>query len=107
MPAISSSIRWLYWARRSFTSVFLRARSAVHWRRNLIPHQAMPGALNGFTRSAVSSTVSDRSSSIGAVGEAQAKEWPGAIRPALPALARVATSFSFSSTVTSWPYLAR
>jgi len=68
---------------------------------------AMPGALNGFTRSAVSSTVSERSSSFGAVGEAHAKEWPGAIRPALPALASVATSCSYSTTVTSWPDFAR
>jgi hypothetical protein len=49
---------------------------------------------------AVSSTVRDRSSSFGADGEAHAKEWPAAMRPALPPLASVATSNSFSRTVT-------
>ena len=67
----------------------------------------MPGALNGFTRRAVSSTVSDRSSSLGADGDAHAKECPAAMRPALPALASVATSDSRSTTVTSWPDFAR
>ena len=41
------------------------------------------------------------------IGEAQAKEWPGAIRPALPPLARVASSLSFSIRVTSCPSRAR
>ncbi len=38
---------------------------------------------------------------MGAVGDAHPKEWLGAIRPALPALAAVATSASRSTTVTS------
>src|SRR5437879_3001369 len=68
--AIWSSIRWLYCARRSLTRVFLVARSALHSRRNRRPQNIMPGALKGFTRSAVSSTVNERSSSFGAEGDA-------------------------------------
>ena len=71
---IWSSIRWLYCARRSLTSVFLDERSALHSRRNFSPHSAMPGAFKGLMRNAVSSTVSERSSSAGAVGDAQANE---------------------------------
>src|SRR6185295_9572244 len=43
----------------------------------------------------------------GARGEAHEKEWPGAMMPALPAVAsRPSPSFS-STIVTSWPALAR
>ena len=56
------------------TSVFLDERSALHSRRNFSPHSAMPGAFKGLMRNAVSSTVSERSSSAGAVGDAQANE---------------------------------
>src|SRR5258705_11279595 len=43
----------------------------------------------------------------GARGDAHAKEWPGAMIPAFPAVAsRPKPSFS-SSTVTSWPARAR
>src|SRR2546426_909411 len=45
-------MRWLYWASRSLTSVFLSARSALHSRRNRKPQAAMPGALRGLTLSA-------------------------------------------------------
>jgi hypothetical protein len=56
---------------------------------------------------AVSSPRSERKSMAGARGEAQAKECPGAMIPALPALAS-SPSPSFSSRiVTSWPALAR
>src|SRR5262245_60089639 len=43
----------------------------------------------------------------GARGEAQAKEWPGAMIPALPAEASRPTPSFSSITVTSWPALAR
>src|SRR5881397_3622639 len=56
---------------------------------------------------AVSAPRSDCQSMRGARGEAHAKEWPGAMIPALPAVAsRPSPSFS-STTVTSWPALAR
>src|SRR5712691_9232054 len=56
---------------------------------------------------AVSAPRSDCQSMRGARGEAHAKEWPGAIIPALPAVAsRPSPPFS-SATVTSWPALAR
>src|SRR5437899_1721635 len=60
-----------------------------------------------LTRMAVSAPRSDCQSMRGARGEAHAKEWPGAMIPALPAVAsRPSPSFS-STTVTSWPALAR
>src|SRR2546422_1812871 len=56
---------------------------------------------------AVSAPRSDCQSMRGARGEAHAKEGPGAMIPALPAVAsRPSPSFS-STTVTSWPALAR
>src|SRR5207249_9053223 len=56
---------------------------------------------------AVSAPRSESSSMRGARGEAHANEWPGAMIPALPPVAsRPSASFS-SSTVTSWPALAR
>src|SRR2546425_10414747 len=56
---------------------------------------------------AVSAPRSDCQSMRGARGEAQAKEWPGAMIPAWPAVAsRPSPSFS-STTVPSWPALAR
>src|SRR5689334_2797494 len=56
---------------------------------------------------AVSAPRSDCQSMRGARGDAHAKEWPGAMIPAFPAVAsRPKPSFS-SSTVTSWPARAR
>src|SRR5262250_3332881 len=56
---------------------------------------------------AVSLPRSESQSMRGARGDAHAKEWPGAMIPALPELAsRPSASFS-SSSVTSWPVLAR
>src|SRR5713101_1885094 len=56
---------------------------------------------------AVSAPRSDCQSMRGARGEAQANEWPGAMIPAFAAVAsRPSASFS-STTVTSWPALAR
>src|SRR5215813_5199 len=56
---------------------------------------------------AVSPPRSESQSMRGARGDAHAKEWPGAMIPALPELAsRPSASFS-SSSVTSWPALAR
>src|SRR5262244_3436899 len=43
----------------------------------------------------------------GARGEAHANEWPGAMIPALPALASRPTPSFSSRIVTSWPALAR
>src|SRR5262245_13303118 len=43
----------------------------------------------------------------GARGDAHANEWPGAMMPALPAEASRPTPSFSSSTVTSWPALAR
>src|SRR6266481_2856929 len=56
---------------------------------------------------AVSAPRSDCQSMRGARGEAHANEWPGAMIPAFAAVAsRPSASFS-STTVTSWPALAR
>src|SRR5213592_5228667 len=56
---------------------------------------------------AVSAPRSESSSMRGARGEAHANEWPGAMIPAFAAVAsRPSASFS-STTVTSWPALAR
>src|SRR6266571_7997214 len=98
---------WLYWQRRSLTSVLWRARADVHSRRKRSPHVYSRGSVPSLTRMAVSAPRSDCQSMRGARGEAHAKEWPGAMIPALPAVAsRPSPSFS-STTVTSWPALAR
>src|ERR1051325_6735667 len=56
---------------------------------------------------AVSAPRNDSHSIRGARGDAHAKEWPGAMIPAFPAVAsRPRPSFS-SSSVTSWPARAR
>ena len=56
---------------------------------------------------AVSPPRSDCHSMRGARGEAHAKEWPGAMMPALPAVASSPIASFSSSSVTSWPALAR
>src|SRR4030095_6056161 len=84
-----------------------RARGAVHSRRKRSPHVYRCGSGASRTRMAVSSPRSERRSMAGARGDAHAKEWPGAMIPAFPAVAsRPKPSFS-SSTVTSWPPRAR
>src|SRR4030095_8636694 len=84
-----------------------RARGAVHSRRKRSPHVYRCGSGASRTRMAVSSPRSERRSMAGARGDAHAKEWPGAMIPALPALAsRPSPSFS-SRIVTSCPALAR
>ena len=56
---------------------------------------------------AVSWPRRDRSRSPGAAGDDQAKEWPGAIIPALAPLASRPTPGSASTRVTWWPSRAR
>jgi len=56
---------------------------------------------------AVSSPRSDCSSMRGARGEAHANEWPGAMIPALEAVASSPSASFSSTTVTSWPAFAR
>src|SRR5690349_8789669 len=104
---ISFITRWLYWHRRSLISVLRRARPAVHSRRKRSPQAYSSGSALSRRRMAVSAPRSDERSIFGARGEAHAKEWPGAMMPALPPVAS-SPSASFSSTsVTSWPALAR
>src|SRR3989442_10293443 len=56
---------------------------------------------------AVSAPRSDCQSMRGARGEAQANEWPGAMIPAFAAVASRPSACFSSTTVTSWPALAR
>ncbi len=65
------------------------------------------GSRRGRTRIAVSWPRRERRSIPGAFGEAHAKEWPGAMMPALPALASCPTPSCSSSNVTSCPSFAR
>src|SRR5438132_7430492 len=55
---------------------------------------------------AVSAPKSERTSMAGGRGEAQAEECPGAMIPALLAVASRPTPSSASTTVTSWPSVA-
>src|SRR5437899_488667 len=56
---------------------------------------------------AVSAPRSDCQSMRGARGEAHANEWPGAMIPAFAAVASSPSASFSSTTVTSWPSLAR
>src|SRR6266403_1801142 len=103
----SSITRWLYWQRRSLMSVLRRARSDVHSRRKRRPHAYSRGSAVSRTRIAVSAPRSDCQSMRGARGEAHANEWPGAMIPALPPVASSPTASFSSTSVTSWPALAR
>src|SRR6266446_8572243 len=98
---------WLYWQRRSLTSVLWRARADVHSRRKRSPHVYSRGSVPSRRRMAVSAPRRDCHSMRGARGEAHAKEWPGAMIPALPAEASRPTPAFSSRIVTSWPALAR
>src|SRR5882762_4037581 len=98
---------WLYWQRRSLTSVLRRARPLVHSRRKRRPHAYSSGSAVRRRRMAVSAPRSDCQSICGARGEAHAKEWPGAMMPALPPVASSPTASFSSTSVTSWPALAR
>src|SRR5256886_1053617 len=59
------------------------------------------------TRFAVSAPRSDCQSMRGARGDAHANEWPGAMIPALPPVASSPRASFSSTSVTSWPALAR
>src|SRR5438874_10392884 len=98
---------WLYWQSRSLISVLRRARSDVHSRRKRRPQAYSRGSAVSRTRIAVSAPRSDCQSMRGARGEAHANEWPGAMIPALPPVASSPTASFSSTSVTSWPALAR
>ncbi len=98
---------WLYWQSLSLTRVLRRARSAVHSRRKRSPHVYSRGSNPSRTRMAVSAPLSDSHSIFGARGDAQANECPGAMIPALPDEASSPSASFSSSSVTSWPALAR
>src|SRR5882724_834714 len=103
----SSITRWLYWQRRSLMSVLRRARADVHSRRKRRPHAYSRGSAVSRTRIAVSAPRSDCQSMRGARGDAHAKEWPGAMIPALPPVASSPSASLSSTSVTSWPALPR
>src|SRR5947208_2423627 len=103
----SSITRWLYWQRRSLMSVLRRARSDVHSRRKRRPHAYSRGSAVSRTRIAVSAPRSDCQSLRGALADAHANEWPGAMIPAWPPVASSPTASFSPTSVTSWPALAR
>ena len=69
--------------RSALVAVFLRARSAVHSRRNRAIHFHCRHDARSFSRMAWSPRHCDRNIMPGAAGDAHAKAWPGATRPAL------------------------
>jgi hypothetical protein len=68
---------------------------------NCRPHHKKRGFKVGLTRIEVFSPNNDLSSIFGAAGDAQAKQCPGAIRPALTDVASDPTEFALSTTTTS------
>ncbi|CAB4751223.1 unannotated protein [freshwater metagenome] len=79
----------------------MAARSEVHSRMNCNPHQRNRGFNVGLTRMEVFSPNKERNNIFGAAGDAQAKQWPGAIKPALTAVASAPTCVALSTTTTS------
>jgi hypothetical protein len=68
---------------------------------NCKPHHKNLGFKVGFTRIEVFSPNKDLTSIFGAAGDAQAKQCPGAIKPALTAVASEPTVEALSTTTTS------
>ena len=68
---------------------------------NCKPHHKNLGLRVGLTRIDVFSPNKDLTSIFGAAGDAQAKQWPGAISPAFTAVASAPTLVALSTTTTS------
>src|SRR5271168_5321644 len=94
-----------YAASRCFSSVLRRAFSALHSIRKSHDQLYSLGSAENLKRRAWSRSTSDLSRIIGAFGDDQTKECPGATIPALPQLVSDATMGCLSMTVTSCPSL--
>ena len=107
MPVARNPDAFIDWAAEHQISPFTVYENYPGVSVNRRPQAKSAGSRRGRTRIAVSCPSSERRSIAGALGEAHAKEWPGAMMPALAALASRPTPSCSSTSVTSCPSVAR